>query len=126
MYVGPYGINTASGEWIHVTVEPYTETEREQWLNTITSTRYDIEALVSLLAAPDDKALKAFLKYLPPPPSPADKTRVSLRVGINYMRSCLAPAALGAFPDPLVKKLISQVWLENIRRTPAYCSWRRF
>jgi hypothetical protein len=116
---------TGYSDWIRVTVEPYSETEREKWLNGITSTRNESEAIVSLLAAPDAEALKALMKFLPPPPAPADKTRVRLD-GPNFARNCFAPAALSAFPDSLLRGLIPQAWLEDLRRVPDYCSWRQF
>lgn len=43
---------------------------------------------------------------------------------MNWSRDCLAPAALAAFPDAMLKKFIMPPQLEKLRATPAYCYWR--
>ena len=121
---------TGYSDWIHVTVEPFSDAERQAWLDIVMraarngNTQVDeSELIVSLLAQPDEKALKAILNFLPaPPPDAAPGRRVpDLRYG---PRGCLARAALAAFPDALLKKVIPRARLVNLRETPAYCHWR--
>jgi hypothetical protein len=127
---------TGYSDWIHVTVEPFSDTERQAWLDTATRTvpsgntqRHESEVIVSLLAQPDEKALKALLNFLPsPPPPPPDAAPVRRilngNLRMNWTRDCLAPAALAAFPDALLKKLIPPAQLVNLRETPTYCHWQ--
>jgi len=125
---------TGYSDWIHVTVAPFSDTERQAWLDTVTravpsgnTPGHESELIVSLLAQPDEKALKALLNFLPapPPPDAAPVRRVrNDNFRMNWTRDCLAPAALPAFPDALLKKLIPPERLVNLRETPAYCHWR--
>jgi hypothetical protein len=125
---------TGYSDWIHVTVEPFSDTERQAWLDTVTrpipsgnAQGHESELIVSLLAQPDKKALKALLNFLPSPPSPdaAPVRRVlNGNLPMNWPRDCLARAALAAFPDALLKDLIPPARLVNLRETPAYCHWR--
>jgi len=125
---------TGYSDWIHVTVEPFSDTERQAWLDTVTRAvlggkplGHESELIVSLLAQPDEKALKALLNFLPSPPRPDAAPVRRVRNGnirMNWARDCLAPAALAAFPDALLKKLIPPARLVNLQETPAYCHWR--
>ena len=90
-------------------------------------TGFTSPVIESLLAQPDEKTLKALLNLLPPPPSP-DAIPVrpvpNGNLRMNWMRDCLAPAALPAFPDDLLTKLVPPERLANLRGTPAYCHLR--
>ena len=125
---------TGHSEWVHITVEPFSDTERQAWLDAATKAvpsgstlRYERELIVALLAQPDEKALKVLLNFLPspPPPEPAPAAHIiNGNLAMNWMRDCLAPAALDAFPDELVKAHISPSRLANLRKIAGYCSWR--
>ena len=122
---------TGYSDWVHVTVEPFSETERRAWLDSVTrpvpsgkTQGNESELIVSLLAQPDESALKALLNFLPSPP-PLDWATGGVRdLGMNWPRGCLAPAALATFPGALLKDLIAPDRLVHLRRTPGYCYWR--
>lgn len=80
-----------------------------------------------MLAQPDEKALNVLLNFLPSP-TPADAAPVRRvlngNLRMNWTRDCLAPAALAAFPDAMLKKFITPARLDNLRKMPAYCRWR--
>jgi hypothetical protein len=125
---------TGYSDWIRVTVEAFSDAERQAWLDAVTravpsgnTQRNETELILSLLAQPDEEALKALMNFLPspPPPEAAPARRVfkgNLRM--NWTQDCLAPAALAAFADALLNKLIPPARLVNLRKTPAYCYWR--
>ena len=43
---------------------------------------------------------------------------------MNWAEDCLAPAALAAFPDALLRKHIPPERLAKLWRPPAFCQWR--
>ena len=125
---------TGYSDWLPVTVEPRSEAERQAWLDSIAAAtssgnmeRRETEFIVSLLALADEKALKALMGFLPPtpPPDPVPARRiVKGNLRMNWPRDCLAPAALAAFPEGLLKQVIPPARLVKLRETPGYCFWR--
>jgi len=81
--------------------------------------------VLSLLAQPDEKALKTLLNFLPSPPTPGAAARLRTgQVRMDWTRDCLAPATLAAFEGALLEKVIPPARLVNLREAPAYCRWR--
>lgn len=125
---------TGYSDWIHITVEPFSDTKRQAWLDTVArmvpvgnAQVPESELILSLLAQPDEKALKALLNFLPSEPSADNAPASRIRYGSHHMswtRDCLAPSALAAFPEALLKKVIPPARLAKLRTIPAYCDWR--
>lgn len=128
-------------DWIRVTVEPFADTKRQLWLDTVAraakggQVKDETEVIVSLLALPNEQALKTLLNFLPPSPPPASdrvltvsggvyRARRTNHVDLNWTRNCLAVAALAAFPDAMLKKFVPPTRLANLKAMPGFCRWR--
>ena len=127
---------TGYADWVRVTVDPFPDEARQHWLDEIAQAalsadtrRQATELIVSLLAYPDEKALKALLNFLPSPVvnQTASARRVSGDLGMTLSMPCpsrAATAALAAFPDTLLMKVIGPERLTSLRKPPPYCFWR--
>jgi hypothetical protein len=125
---------TGYSDWIPVTVQPFSDAARQAWLAAMTSSApsgntplHETELVVSLLAQPDEKALRALLNLVPSPPPPRTEPRSRTFRGalrMNWAEDCLARNALAAFPDSLLKKVVPPARLVNLRDRPGYCYWK--
>jgi len=122
---------TGYSDWIPVNVESFSDAERQAWLEAVVALtrkgnnrRHHSELIISLMAQPDEKALNALLDLLSPPIRPDLPTGNRLWSGgfrMNWAQDCLAPAALAAFPESLLKKHIAPERLAKLQQRPAYC-----
>ena len=112
-------------DWMLFTVEAYSDEERVAWLREIAenadkpSGRHSAELIVSLLAWPDEKALATLIRFLPPPPTTPSSRRVS--GNFSHVMYCLAPKSLAAFPEAVVRILMSTERLKQIRDAAMRC-----
>ena len=118
---------TGHSDWTSIIVQPHSEEEREVWLREIGEKAIKLsewqqsgDVVISLLARPDEKALTTLLPFLRPI-GPAGPQRIMFSGNLNEVMHCIAPNALAAFPDAVLKKVIPAEWLKQLQAPSGWC-----
>ncbi len=115
------GVRAGHSDWTQIIVQPYSEEKREIWLRDMRERKNKLvewKQIVSLLAWPDEKALVTLLRFLPSPPR---QKFVRASGNPQYEMSCIAPAALAAFPEELLQKSIPAESLKQLQTPLGWC-----
>ena len=119
---------TGVSDWHEIRVKPETPEQHRAWLRHMASGvtvppsgwRQSGDFIASLLASTDEHVVRTLAWLLPPPRVLTGKT-------IRYsgpppdVVNCIAPNALFALPEPLLRKHLSKRRLDELRRPDAWC-----
>ena len=120
-------IRVGYSEWTLISISAEPEPMRAAWLagmqqsaGNVSQGRQDERLIVSLLAWPDEAALTALDRFLPPLPFTSSSPR-GLSGNLNVDSRCIALNALAAFPEPLVEKVIPAERLNGMLQWKGIC-----